>query len=419
MNRRCHSPPIRCPLCRAALTQRSGKAAGRGEMEIRCGMPAARTALGRGQHPCRRRPLWLARVRNWVWLGWYALILFLVVRASPGFAQVERVARAAELRNELSPPEREVARARLTSTEPDAPLASWWDAAVHKPLWNNTIGYDTRLDDLVGRTLQCSLEVKAASQQVLISQTMVEESCSIFDWATFLETKWKDLDEPVGNELITGGPPRLLNDQSVTKGGVRRRTELGGVLEFSQQLGIEQSNSLFFVPPNQGQSRLALTYRQPLLRGAGRKYNRALIVLASIDTQAARDQFLSDLETHLFDVSRAYWTMYQERALLLQKRRSVEQVAELLQILERRQNLDVVTSQLVRAQAAYEQRRAAILPRTRRCATARPGCDCSSTTPRYRTARISNLCRASRPLRSRPRSTSPQPWRPPFTTART
>ena len=232
---------------------------------------------------------------------------------------------------------------------------------MRQPLWRGTTGYDTLLDDLVGRTLQYSLEMKAASQQVLIRQTMIEEASSVFDWATFLESKWKDLNEPVGNTLVTGGPPRLLQDQMVTKGGVRRRNELGGEVEFSQQLGIEHSNSLFFVPPNQGQSRLALSYRQPLLRGAGRKYNRALIALASIDTQAARDQFLAELEQHLFDVSRAYWTLYQERALLLQKRRSVEQVAELLRILQKRQSLDVVTSQLVRAQAGYEQRRAAIV----------------------------------------------------------
>ena len=271
------------------------------------------------------------------------------------------MARAVESRRELPAESREMARDWPTPLLADEPLAGWWDAAVRQPLWRGTTGYDTLLDDLVGRTLQYSLEMKAASQQVLIRQTMIEEASSVFDWATFLESKWKDLNEPVGNTLVTGGPPRLLQDQMVTKGGVRRRNELGGEVEFSQQLGIEHSNSLFFVPPNQGQSRLALSYRQPLLRGAGRKYNRALIALASIDTQAARDQFLADLEQHLFDVSRAYWTLYQERALLLQKRRSVEQVAELLRILQKRQNLDVVTSQLVRAQAGYEQRRAAIV----------------------------------------------------------
>ncbi len=187
------------------------------------------------------------------------------------------MARAVESRRELPAESREMAREWPTSLLADEPLAGWWDAAVRQPLWSGTTGYDTLLDDLVGRTLQYSLEVKAASQQVLIRQTMIEEAYSVFDWATFLESKWKDLDEPVGNALITGGPPRLLHDQMVTKAGVRRRNELGGELEFSQQLGTEHSNSLFFVPPNQGQSRLALSYRQPLLRGAGRKYNRALI----------------------------------------------------------------------------------------------------------------------------------------------
>lgn len=361
MIRRCHSPPQRCPRRWSAPTQDCLLAVRSRSVSTPRKTPAASSAaLDRPPPPgCSSRGMPVLRGARW--LRWYAVAVFVLFGAPLARAQVEQMGSNVESRRELPAETREMARDWPTPLLADEPLAGWWDAAVRQPLWRGTTGYDTLLDDLVGRTLQYSLEMKAASQQVLIRQTMIEEASSVFDWATFLESKWRDLNEPVGNTLVTGGPPRLLQDQVVTKGGVRRRNELGGEVEFSQQLGIEHSNSLFFVPPNQGQSRMALSYRQPLLRGAGRKYNRALIALASIDTLAARDQFLTDLEQHLFDVSRAYWTLYQERALLLQKRRSVEQVAEWLRILQKRQSLDVVTSQLVRAQAAYEQRRAAIV----------------------------------------------------------
>lgn len=293
----------------------------------------------------------------WCGMGLFVAVVFGAI--APSLGQTARVARATLSLHDL-PAAPAAVVPQMSGLAREAPLNVWWDAAVHRPLWSGTTGFDTRLDDVVARALQYSLAVQAASQQVLIRQTLVEEASSVFDWAAFLESKWTDRDEPVGNQLLTGGPPRLLNDLWMTQGGVRKRTLAGGELEFAQQLGVEHSNSLFFVPPNQGQSRLALSYRQPLLRGAGRQYNQALIVLANIDTQAARDQFLADLEAHLFELSRAYWLLYQDRALLLQKRQSVEQVAGLLAILENRQKLDVVKSQLVRAQAALEQRRAAI-----------------------------------------------------------
>ena len=211
------------------------------------------------------------------WSSWIAVLdrlrqsgcviaLFLIAGAAQSMAQGEHTARAVESRWQTPIETQEMVLEELTPPPADGSLAGWWDSAVRQPLWSGTAGYDTLLDDLVARTLWYSLQVKAASQQVLIRQAMVGEACSVFDWATFLESKWQDLDEPVGNTLTTGGPPRLRENQTLTEGGVRKRTQLGGEFELSQQLGVEHSNSLFFVPINQGQTRLALSYRQPLLR---------------------------------------------------------------------------------------------------------------------------------------------------------
>ncbi len=268
MIRRCHSPPQRCPRRWSAPTQDCLVAVRSRSVSTPRKTPAASSAALDRPPPPGCSSCGMPVLRGAQWLRWYAVAVFVLVGAPLARAQVEQMGRAVESRRELPAETRETARDWPTPLLADEPLAGWWDAAVRQPLWRGTTGYDTLLDDLVGRTLQYSLEMKAASQQVLIRQTMIEEASSVFDWATFLESKWRDLNEPVGNTLVTGGPPRLLQDQVVTKGGVRRRNELGGEVEFSQQLGIEHSNSLFFVPPNQGQSRMALSYRQPLLRGA-------------------------------------------------------------------------------------------------------------------------------------------------------
>ena len=53
----------------------------------------------------------------------------------------------------------------------------------------------------------------------------------------------------------------------------------GAEPQTSQRLGYEDSNSIYFLPEQQGTSRLSVSLTQPLLNGAGRAYNAHLIVL--------------------------------------------------------------------------------------------------------------------------------------------
>ncbi|MDH3717350.1 MAG: TolC family protein, partial [Planctomycetota bacterium] len=125
--------------------------------------------------------------------------------------------------------------------------------------------------------------------------------------------------------------------------------------------GFENSNSSFFIPQDQGTAQLRLSYTQPLWRGAGRVYNTGLIVLAKIDTKIAEDEFSRQLQSHLLEVTRAYWGLYLERGTLLQKKKLYEGARGILDQLEPRVELDAPKNQIARARAAVTARQTDLL----------------------------------------------------------
>ncbi len=245
---------------------------------------------------------------------------------------------------------------------PGAPLGpAWWDASVQQPLHSSPAAKPISLDTVLLSAMSHSAQIRVIQETPLIRQTAVTEALAGFDWTSFVESQWIDTSEPVGNRLTTGGPTRFRDEYLSASGGVRRRNRVGGQFEVAQQIGHQQNNSLFFDPPNQGNSRLTFSYTQPLLRGAGREFNTSLIVLANIDTDASRDEVAGQLQSHLLEVTRAYWGLYLERGVLLQKRRFYTEAASVLRELEQRRNIDALQSQILRSCAAVESRKADIL----------------------------------------------------------
>jgi outer membrane protein TolC len=129
----------------------------------------------------------------------------------------------------------------------------------------------------------------------------------------------------------------------------------------SQRIGMRDSNSLFFVPEQQGNSQLALSFNQPLLNGFGKPYNTALILLADIDASMAMDQTSAALQLHLTQIAESYWELYWQRAVLIQKHRNLQRAEEIWEHLVRRREVDALESQIVRARAAVATRQAELI----------------------------------------------------------
>jgi len=251
---------------------------------------------------------------------------------------------------------------QIPAPSPDpapAPLTGelvWWMPEVARPIHSPDRHLGVGLESLLLGALQHSAQIRIASEQPLIRESAIVVAEADFDWVRFLDTRWDDTSDPVSTTLQTGNANRYRNNQWSLKGGVRRRVATGGNFEIAQQLGFQNTNSVFFIPNDQGTSRLSLRFTQPFLRGRGVAYNRSLIVLAQVDATIARDEFSRDLQAHLLDISEAYWTLYLERAGLLQKQRLLSRADEILQELERRRTLDAFESQIAKARAAVKTR---------------------------------------------------------------
>lgn len=237
----------------------------------------------------------------------------------------------------------------------------WWESIVVGETRPNTRPLPTTLEHLLIRCIENSSHVKVISEAPLIRETGIIEADAAFDWYEFVETRWDQLNDPVGNLLTTGGASRYKNNQATAAAGLRQRTRVGGTLEVSQRIGWQDTNSIYFVPNPQGTSRLSLSYTQPLLRGGGKVYNESLILLAKIDTDVAEDEFSRQLQLHLLDVATAYWKLYFQRGSLAQKQKSCERALDVLRKLQSRIEIDAVAAQVQRAEAEVATRQSEIL----------------------------------------------------------
>ena len=238
----------------------------------------------------------------------------------------------------------------------------WWDTDVHESMQSQASSMPLTLQQTIWYALNNSAQIQVFSDLPLIREQAITEADAYFDWNAFFDTRWDDLNNPVGSTLTTGGgKTRYLNNQYSFSAGLRRKNEVGGKFEIAQQFGTQNTNSNFFLPNNQGTTRLSLSYTQPLLRGRGEEYNRSLFVLANIDTQAAQHEFHRELQGQLVEVTRAFWGIYLERASLIQKFRLYEASAKILKDLEARADIDANQSVILRARAAVAGRRAELV----------------------------------------------------------
>ena len=237
----------------------------------------------------------------------------------------------------------------------------WWHPYVTRTARVNSSPVPLTLESVLVRALQHSSQIRVFSDLPLIRETAIVEADAAFDWYGFLDSRWDDLSDPVGNTLTTGGASRFEDHQAALTYGGRKRTRSGGTLELAQDHGWQRNNSTFFQPNPQATSRLRLSYSHPLLRGRGVEYNKSLIVLAQIDACIANSEFKRQLQSHLLEVIRSYWSLYLERALLVQQLRSFYRAKKTVERLELRRSLDAVDSQIASARAALKTREAEVV----------------------------------------------------------
>ncbi len=237
----------------------------------------------------------------------------------------------------------------------------WWSQQVRSGIGLKQSAMPLALDALLHAALQHSPHIQVAATEPHIRQSAVFEESARFDWVHFLESKYDDVNDPIGNTLTTGNnDDRFTQQEWFARGGARRKNRNGGEFEISQRIGFLDNNSRFLIPENQGNARLQLDYRQPLLRGRGRAVNESLIVLAEIDFRVTGDDFQDRLQEHLLRLTENYWELHRSRAQYLQRQRALRSAQEILQKLEGRSEVDALDRQIYSARAAVAKRGAEI-----------------------------------------------------------
>ena len=232
-------------------------------------------------------------------------------------------------------------------------FSAWWDGLVQQRAGIAPRSIAVDVTTLVQQALIYSSQVQVLQADPEVQHRIVKQEEATFDWRTFLNTKYDDLNDPIGNTLTTGNNDSRFKDRhSVSSGGLKRRTTSGGEVKLSQQFGYQDNNSRFLLPNAQSTSRLELSFRQPLMSQSGVAYNQSQIVLARINASSSGDETLEELQRHLYGVAEAYWKLYRARAEFFQRQKLLASAQKVLQTLEGRHGVDTIPRQILRARAA-------------------------------------------------------------------
>lgn len=230
-------------------------------------------------------------------------------------------------------------------------IEAWWHTFATSPLSGMPRFAETDISDLYGAALNHSSQIKVFSYLPRIRKTTIQEADGQFDTRFYADGLYNKIDEPVGDELRTGGPERYEEESGSLAFGIERKFLPGTKLVMQQEFESFDSNSTYLEPTEQGHSKTSLSITQPLLRGFGADYNGAVEDLAKIDYASANSELKRQIDSHLLEVARAYWGLYLERSLYLQKRKLSEKTEEIVRQMEERKDIDIDPSLLARARS--------------------------------------------------------------------
>jgi outer membrane protein TolC len=179
--------------------------------------------------------------------------------------------------------------------------------------------------------LSNNVSIKIQELQPKIAETGVDTAKSVFDPLAFADASQEVSRIQTLNPLITGAVDSLTNNIDVNLGLSKKlSTGATAALTFnntrlSTNSILQQPNPAYIVTPG-------IILAQPLLRGFGREYNLAPIVIAQNNTTISEFQFQSQVMDIILQVQQTYWNLVRAIQNLNVAKRSLRLARDLLTI---------------------------------------------------------------------------------------
>ncbi len=222
----------------------------------------------------------------------------------------------------------------------DSVQLDWWRDEVSQSILARPEWVTFDLPTVLLDTLEHSPLIQSVSASTSIAMERSIQQDAAFDPSLLFKTRAGRTNDPVGNTLTTGGPPRLNETTLTGSAGLTQNGRTGRVLDLSQSLGLTNSNSQFFTPQNQANSRLSLSLTQPLYAGRGQLYNERLLTQARIDGKISWQEMRQAVEERVANVMTAYWRLYEVRCHLAQQKSLIERGKHIERVVLGRQSYD-------------------------------------------------------------------------------
>jgi outer membrane protein TolC len=190
-----------------------------------------------------------------------------------------------------------------------------------------------------------------------ILETQIATALSTFDTAFTTSVLWGNNTQPYNNGVQGGSlnltgtkyPIVSVNDSATFQMGLSKQTETGATLGVVHNINWSYQNSSFLVWPSAYTTNIQLTLTQPLLgsaalpgqapgRPVGLEANRAPIVIARLNADAAVWRFKAEVMAHCRSVEQQYWNLAQSHVQLWSSDRAVSLAQEILN----RENAELV-----------------------------------------------------------------------------
>jgi outer membrane protein TolC len=203
-----------------------------------------------------------------------------------------------------------------------------------------------------------------------ILETQIATALSVFDTAFTTSLTWGKSTQPFNN-FLTGGTnvstrSVVLSTQDTANFaiGLQKFTATGGQIGIVHNVNWLYQNSIFLTYPSVYTTNIQMSLTQPLMgsaplpgqaagRPVGLEANRAPIVIARLNADAAVWRFKAEVMAHVRSIEQQYWSLAQQHVQLWSSEKAVELAREIVN----REQAELVVGKGTVADVAEAQQR--------------------------------------------------------------